>query len=580
MRKMRRQLDRQEKARLEAESEALKTEQALQSLVIETASKVTYMSGTPSLRDTLEFTSSLHTRNAATEALRTVGRGLDPLEGRVQAASALAAAAASPGPPWGLEDPEAAAEAARQARMQRLMRPPGRAFHGKKWDNSLPDPLWIERVPNGADAADYSLIPQTHPDQLEGTVAWIPSTRSAEVTVVPAGKLLGVTGTWRGHHALDADAGEGTGRGFSSTRAPQGGMTSGSLARFTHDPIPSHILPPSQFTRTSQAIPTQLLKSLTRPQLCKPRHPAYLLDMHLHHADAWRRPKKAGAKPFSEYPRMAPPTLNDLRRAAVAMVPDRCLPSSDPIHEGKAPYNPAVVAPALFSQVPLDYEWEAEQEREEKEEREGVFWKAAALAQEPYRGREGGEGWREDTEKEEEGEEGERGRQGTFTSTTTIPSHLLAPLPSPMRRGDAYGHPTHKTYSSSFRLPSSSLGSSGALASKDGPGFTSSLTLLKSGGGGGSGVNKFQALRSALIFGSKEATLEYEAARANLAVRHAMGAKALEKAKVKVLEELNNTERRLVERGVNTGLGTTGRGGSARLIKQGPELLRKALETW
>ena len=92
--------------------------------------------------------------------------------------------------------------------------------------------------------------------------------RGCEVTVVPAGKLLGVTGTWRGHHALDADAGEGTGRGFSSTRAPQGGMTSGSLARFTHDPIPSHILPPSQFTRTSQAIPTQLLKSLTRPQLC------------------------------------------------------------------------------------------------------------------------------------------------------------------------------------------------------------------------------------------------------------------------------------------------------------------------
>jgi len=144
-----------------------------------------------------------------------------------------------------------------------------------------------------------------------------------------------------------------------------------------------------------------------------------------------------------------------------------------------------------------------------------------------------------------------------------------------MRRGDVFGRPTHKTYSSSYRLPSTTLGSSGALASKDGPAFTSSLTLLQSGP-----TAKFQTLRSALIFGSAEATLEYEAARANLAARHAMGAKALEKAKVKVLEEMNATERRLVERGVNTGLGTTGRGGSARLIKQGPELLRKALEPW
>jgi hypothetical protein len=194
---------------------------------------------------------------------------------------------------------------------------------------------------------------------------------------------------------------------------------------------------------------------------------------------------------------------------------------------GKAPYNSSVVAPPLFSQVPLDYEWEAERGREEREEREGVFWKAAALAQEPYRGAE---------EREEGGEEGsgEGGKLGT-TTTTTIPSHYLAPLPSPMRRGDVYGHPTHKTYSSSFRLPSTTLGSSGALASKDGPAFTSSLTLLKSGP-----TAKFQTLRSALIFGSAEATLEYEAARANLAARHAMGAKALEKAKVKVLEEMKS----------------------------------------
>jgi len=72
--------------------------------------------------------------------------------------------------------------------------------------------------------------------------------------------------------------------------------------------------------------------------------------------------------------------------------------------------------------------------------------------------------------------------------------------------------------------------------------------------------------------------LEYEAARANLAARKAMGAKALEQAKITVIRELGETEKRLVEKGVNTGLGNTGRGSLARLIKEEAAMLQRALE--
>ena len=588
LRKMRRQLQRDTLSREKREEEALLNEADLQVLAVESAQRVNYLSGTPSLRSSLEFISSLHTREAAERELITVGRELDPLREREAAAEALDRTAS--GASVVLQDPEEVKEVALARRMAKLLQPP----HSRTvtpWNNSLPDPLWIGRVPAGTGVTDYSLIPVTHPETLEGDAPpWIPSTRSKEVTVPPPTKVLGVTGSWAGHDRLDADArdGKGANRGFSSTRAPIDGSTTGSLARFPHDPIPSHIVSSSRWGTTGGAnareptpIPSHLLKTLTRAQLTKPRHAAYLMDSHVHHPDPWRRPRRKQKGNFSDPPKSAPPTFNDLKRAAVAMIPDRCLPSSDPIHQGKAPYYAgAGKPPPAFSRLPLDYQWIAEVEEEERKAREEIFWKAAAEAEKPYAGRGTalpGLGGLMDTASTSGG----GGGGGLLGSTAHVPAHFLGPQPSPMRRGDALGRPTHATYLNSAGLPAQRSSRSEAFThqhslSEAALGATSNsshpLSLLKGPQG------KFNSLRTALVFSTAESALEYEAARANLAARKAMGAKALEQAKITVIRELGETEKRLVEKGVNTGLGNTGRGSLARLIKEEAAMLQRALE--
>ena len=629
-RKLQRELQRQESARLAAEAAALADEAELRALAVSSAHALNAYSGAPALRDTLEHAAAAHTQAGAVRALAATGRALDAGAQLAAAREALDAAAAAP-PPRGalrLEGvPEAAAEAARRARLARLLHPPRPPRHAQPWSALRPDPLALgtARVCVGTGAPDYSLIPATHGDGDVPGAAWVPSARSHEVTLPHPARAPGATGTgtWAGHDAIDAPA-RGTARGLVSTArdaaaaaaAADSGdpaasaslpqlqallrATTGSLQRFPHDPIPSHVLPSAAFGKARSAgggrepplpLPRALLATLTRPQLLAPRHPAYLLDANLHHAAAWRRPRPAAVKTFSEPPRSAPPTLNEQRRAAVAMVPERSLPASDPIHAGKPAYTPAVHAPPLFSRVPLDYVWEAARRGEEEEAREGVFWRAAAV----MAGEEGGGGGG-----------GGGSEEAGASAAPLLPAHLTGPSPSPMRHASlATGEATFRTFSASGMHGEAGFGGLGGTLGRStggsvggvGGGGGGSLTLGRSSLGSGAGGSaasaaadapalslltgpqgKFQALRTALVFGSAGAVQEYEAARRNLVARKAMGAKALAAAAAEVEAGLAAMEGRLTARGVSTGLGATGGGTASARGKALAERLRQSLE--
>ena len=66
-------------------------------------------------------------------------------------------------------------------------------------------------------------------------------------------------------------------------------------------------------------------------------------------------------------------------------------------------------------------------------------------------------------------------------------------------------------------------------------------------------MGKLLPLRSALVFGSAQAALEYEAAKAALLSSAAMGARALHEAHEREEAQLRATEARLAAMGVNTG---------------------------
>ncbi len=126
-------------------------------------------------------------------------------------------------------------------------------------------------------------------------------------------------------------------------------------------------------------------------------------------------------------------------------------------------------------------------------------------------------------------------------------------------------HGAYATGEATFRT----FSASGMHGEDVGGGLGSSL---RGGVGSGSGAEapalslltgpqgKFQALRSALVFGSAGAVAEYEAARRNLAARKAMGARAQAQAQAEVEAGLRAAEGRLVARGVSAGLGATGNG--------------------
>ena len=559
LRKLQRALQRDVSAREAAEAAALSDEAELQRLVVETSHRVHSLSGSADLRGTLEYAASVHTQAAAVRALGVAQAALDPGTPAAEAAAALAATAAAPAAATGLEEEEAR-EAARAARLQRLLRsarPPPAAQ--QPWSNQAPDPvaLGTARVAVGTGSADLSLLPVTHGEKERNAVGpWVPSSRSKERTLPPPGKAPGTaSGTWAGHHALDAPA-LGASRGLLATGRPLPSATSGSLARFPHDPIPPHTLPPSAFVPGgSTQLPRALLCALTRQQLMAPRHPAYMLDSHLHHGAAWRQPRRTPAAAFSVPPASAPPTINDRKRAAVAMVPDRSLPASDPVHAGKPAYLPSAAHPApLFSKVPLDYEWLQAVEKEQRESREGVFWQAAAVM--------AGEGAAAAAQQQQQQQQQQQ------------------PL-LPMRHGhSATGEATFRTFSASgmheqsarrgldsFRATARAIGGMGGALAEGGAAAEAPALSLVTGP-----LGKFQALRTALVFGSAGEVREYEAARRALGARKAMGARALEAAKAEVMGQLQLQESRLLARGVGTGAASTRAAKTAQLLKQALEL--------
>jgi hypothetical protein len=588
LRKLRRQLDKSEGARLALEAQQLAAESQLQRVVVRAEQGAQELSGSAELRGTLEYAAMVHTRDGAAAGLRTLSRELDPLSARAAAAASLAAAAAAPPAPP-LVDEDATAAAARAARLRALLHPRGApAFHPAPWDSSKPDPLWIGRVPASTGAPDFSLIPQTHQlspntvGQPGGTVAWVPTGRSSEATQPAPKNALCATGTWRGHAELDAAA-EGARRGFVSTaRGGLGvtasaalGVTTGSAARFPHDPIPSHVVPAERFTATSAPVPQALLKSLTREQLRMPRHPAYLLDAHLHHAEHWRRPERVPGRTFSYPPKLRPPTLNELKKAALAMVPDRSLPSADPVHHGAPAFYSEVRGAPLFSKVPADYQWETARRAEDAAAREDRFWAAAALAEQPYRPP-GEEDAAAATIIEAQraasasaaSRAGFRGgdRSGPLAAAATAAAAAAAAglgggvgslgasrvaggsgAPSPLRRGAPDGGPTWRTFSASGALPSRAALARGASVTGGAGAGAPALSLLRGPQG------KLLPLRSALVFGTAEAALEYEAAKAALLSSAAMGARALHEAHEREEAQLRATEARLMAMGVNTG---------------------------
>ena len=618
--KLQRALARAESSRLAAEAAALEDEAELQRLVVDASHRVAEYSGDATLRDSLEFSASLHTRASAMRALAAAQRALSPGAPCAEAAAALSATAAAPAVEH--EDPEVTRAAARAARLSRLMQPTGPLLHPNPWSSAHADPerLGTARVPSGMGSPDYSKIPVTHREGDCNAMGrpWMPSNRSSEATLLPHKKSLGATGTWPGHGALDApalaSATRGLVSGLGATQRSSGGsstgaagegagaassvhnVTTGTLLRFAHDPIPSHIVPSQAYTKAGSGVreplPRALLNTLTREQLRAPRHPAYLLDSHVHHAAPWKRPPKprasgsAGLSLFSQPPASAPPTLNDLKRAALAMVPERSLPSSDPVHAGKAAYTSSVHPPRLFSVVPLDYVWEAERAEEEGALREAVFWRAASEME----GRGGaraaaGRGGRQGVQVEG----GEGGEGGGDSAAATgrgpaaaghLPAHLTGPLASPMRLGSGEAGQTanFRTFSASgmwergqqhLQLGSTLSGSSRGLPQQQQP----ALALLRGP------LGAFQPVRAALVFDSEAQVAEYEAARKSLAERKALGAKALEVAQREVLATIRATEARLVSRGVGTGLGTTGSGlGTARGRKMVEERLKRSLE--
>jgi hypothetical protein len=587
LRKLKRQLAKQEAARLAQESASLAAEAQLQAVAVRAEQGVQSLSGNAALRGTVEFAAMVHARDGAGAGLRALSRELGPCAEREAAAAALAAAAAAPAPPP-LVDPDVAAEAARAARLRALMRPPG-ALVQPPWDTAKPGPLLIGRVPAGTGAPDYSLIPQTHqlpPNSVGapgGTVRWVPTGRSSEATAPAPKNALCAAGSWAGHGALDAAA-EGAQRGFVSTaRGGLGvtasaalGVTTGSAARFPHDPIPSHVVPAARLAATAAPLPAALLQSLTREQLRMPRHPAYLLDAHVHHAAHWARPSRAPGRTFSDPPKLRPPTLNELKRAAVAMVPDRSLPAADPVHRGAPAFYSEVSGAPLFSKVPLDYQWEAARRAEEAAAVEDRFWAAAALAEQPYRPPEEEDAAAAaiiDAQRAASAAAASRAgfrggdRSGPLAAAATAAAAAAAagltaggslgasrvgggsgaPTAPPPRRAGAGGAPTFKTFAASGALPSRAALARGASVTGGAGAGAPALSLLRGPQG------KLLPLRSALVFGSAGAALEYEAAKAALLSSAALGARVLHEAHEREEAQLRATEARLAAMGVNTG---------------------------
>ena len=575
-RKLQRALARSEAARLAAEAAALQDEAELQRLCVDSAHALNALSGSAALRDTLEFSASAHTQAAAARALGAAQRALDPGTPAADAAAALAAAAAAP--PVVHVDAEAEAERARAARLARLLRASALPPPMPAWSTLRPDPVRMgtARECVGTGSPDLSRIPITHGErERNATAPWVPSARSHEATLPPPLRAPGATGTgtWAGHDAIDAPA-RGAGRALVSTGRPHPpAATSASASRFAHDPIPSHILSTAAFSKAGSAgahgaalaLPRALLNTLTLQQLRAPRHPAYLLDSHMHHPSAWRRPRPAAIKTFSEPPKSAPPTLNDLKRAAVAMVPERSLPASDPVHAGKPAYSSTVHPPPLFSNVPLDYAWVQARQEEEQEAREGVFWQAAGIIE--AEGRAAGQ--------MAQGGGVERlAEAGAAQGGALLPAHLLGPSPSPMRGGAARtGEATFRTFSASGMHGQEGLGSTLSRAGSAGAGAGQPALALLTGP-----ARKFQSLRSALVFGSAEACAEYEAARRALGARKALAAHALAQAQAEEHARMLAMEGRLAARGVSTGLGATGSGNASARAKLLASRLKQALE--
>jgi hypothetical protein len=165
------------------------------------------------------------------------------------------------------------------------------------------------------------------------------------------------------------------GHNAGAETSPRGRTLAGSasLGRSSLPPLPSSTVPPRQLTST--AVPARLLDTLTRGQLAKPRHPAYLLDSTVHHEARWRKTDKQ-SKPFSSVPALKPATESEKYAAKHALEPARVRYA--PKNDGKKPFleNTAGAYP-LFAPVPLDRDWIKVEDARIAAQLEKNFWAAA-----------------------------------------------------------------------------------------------------------------------------------------------------------------------------------------------------------
>ena len=583
LRKLRRMNARSEAARAAATAALESREAHLQRVAVYAEQAVRTLGASGVVSDSL--VAARDSRDAACAELARVQSALAPDAATAAASRALDATRSAPASPRMEDDEErrqtAHANAVRAALLTtRGGLPAHFATHEEGWRGGRPSRWLIERVPAGTGAANLSLIPRTHDDATVRSGPWLPAARAGERTEARAHLRDAIAGTWRGHGGLDADALAG---GLTSTRRALG-VTTASATRFAHEPIASHTRPPGDFVKTQEPVPQSLLGTLTHGQARAPRHPAYLLDSRVKHSTGWRVGASypaGGAPTFSDPPATRAPTVNDQRRARNAMIPDRSLALSDPVHAGKPGYYTDVHPPALFSKIALDYQWIREADAEAAREREGRFWLAAREAEKPY--------VRDDSaaapatlDDDGAGAHAEAPSYETFRSAG---SRAAARAPAEtllasglIRRAGPTGKAHYRSFSASSRSAyrtsvlgppeTVALGGSGTRG-----GGARALTLLRGPQG------RFAPMRSALVFDAADSAVDYETARAAITARNPMGAKVFDAAHAKSQRALVALEDELARRGVNTGLGTTGRGSVAAAMRvRDVELARQSLE--
>ena len=543
---------------------------------------------------------ALDTRNAAIAGLRLAEAALAPGATIVAAAVALDEASLTPrvASPGALDR---ARDAERDAKLQvalhttRSGQPAHHATHAARFNAAQPSRWLLERVPAGTGHVDWSLLERTHADPVTGP-AWRVVGHAGEETLLRAHLIAAGCagrGSWPGHAGIDSTnllpAGNmTTSRGDHNRDQPHDNITTSSRSRFKHDPIPSHIVRASVNQKTHTAVPQRLLRTLTRAQSMAPRHPAYLLNSRVRHADGWHVAPSfthGGAPLFSSPVASASITQLERRAAVTAMVPDRSLAFSDPTNVGKPGFLTDIHPPTLFSRVQLDYAWLHERAAEEESDRHRRFWLSAAEANAPFvRQHDAGgatlpfDATLAATHVDDEAEadaaaQARAAALGVFNGTGSAAGAARIEQLLHMRSARPDGTASPRTFAASSRqaYKTSLLGEFLQVADGTAGGHQPALTLLK-------GLNgRFAPLRSALVFATAEGAVGYEKARAAVSARMPMGARAFDKAHAAAKAALDIQEEVLERRGVSTGLGSSGRASAARRIHD-LKAARSALE--